>query len=615
MYVCTLQGMDGNVFFTNSNASLDAAANCVTQRMKEWLDYLYADWSQLTDTYIRIMERKFLQRGNQADASLSAGNETRKDRSVNAFTKEQEFNVGSSAEYRVMVRTHVVVRRLCLNMKMAKRGAGEEFRDLLEWIKKTRLEAVKDPTMPISSASSVAASKLVPAPAPPPPKKASNMIACSDDSDDDDDDYYNGGGAYSDDDDWHPQSKVMATATKALDPNGGSVRSRVAAILRDRYPIETEAGSGDDARFRAVLRSLFTPEDALCTGISQIRGALKYQGQFHTTLVPNVKASIRLELLRGDTFNVFASVNDVIHCKATASSKPDACDKAVNGILRELDKTRQVWTELIHFYHTKELSNNDPMDTFNKLRLANITKIDTRTEPPPTVHPHNRVFETKMASDVHCVVYFGDHVVYRVSDAVESDVHTIATARALRFLIDLIDKGLDPTPLDEPDHRFAPMPDAHIRCTVDLQDLGNRKTRKEYHADARWAIRGRVPPAAFGLPERLTLRQHDRVQMHIFERDYGSASDPDRYYFRLEATYGNGKFVNHVAEYGHKNKYRAFVLKLEIVENMDFDVYVFPPGASVNSTNNLYWSRKAMPSEIDDYKAVYGYVVRRRPPQ
>lgn len=204
----------------------------------------------------------------------------------------------------------------------------------------------------------------------PPTQKKSNLILCSDDEMDDDDDDYSDGG-FDDDDDWG------SSAVKAA-PQPPAVVEREAAFAREMeksYAEESESGTSDDAKFRAAIRSLFTPTDDLCAGINGLRGSLKYRGAEHTRIVPNVAANIRMERLREGIFEVLVDVNDVIRFKASKMAKADACNAAVDGMLWKLNRIRSIWAQLLHFLDNKSLAYISLADSFQALKLSGIASV------------------------------------------------------------------------------------------------------------------------------------------------------------------------------------------------------------------------------------------------
>ncbi|KAJ0405996.1 hypothetical protein ATCC90586_000812 [Pythium insidiosum] len=603
-YKCELEALTGTLFASACAVELDVAARIAVGRLLEQADKILSNWQTLLSTYEEILKRKAGQNGIQADPTLSAGNETRKSRKVAAWVQDNETEVGHLAEYIIVVDSFCAVRHACLNEKMAKRAASEEFRDILESLRK-----ICKPAADPSRAAPRAAAPARPPP-PPPRPRVSNMIQCSDDSDFDGDDYSDD----DDDDGWTPS--IAAPKPAAAADTKSSTRLRVDAELVGGYDLTSERSPALDARFRAMIRSLFTPADELCAGIGQLRGALKYRGSFNTiTIVPNVRATIRLERLGENEFDVFASVNDVLSFKASAHSKQEACSTAIDGVLGKLEELRVLWAQLLHFFHLKELGNANVLDSFNALRLANIAPITATVEVAPLTAPGNQVFG---------VVRVGNSEVFRVEEQQEEDAVAVANCRTALFLVDLIDKGLDPEPVEGEQapqaaesvaSPFCPPKSCDWVCSIHVNELGNRANRREFKVDATWCFPDRVPPAAAfqaATDRGLQLVHRNTLPMADFERKGDNmAREPGVFFVRFDAAFESGKFVNQIAEYNHKNRARAFVLEFELDVSTEFSIFVIPPGGSINSSNNLYWPRRLLPQGMDDHKAVYGIVIPR----
>ncbi|GLE06337.1 hypothetical protein PINS_up015584 [Pythium insidiosum] len=605
-FECEINALTGSLRAMGHHRDLEEAARLVVSRFLYQVDKIFHNWRTLVDTYDGILTRKAGQtKGIVADPTLSAGNETRKSRSVSSWVQDIEAEVGHLAEYIIMVDSYCAVRHACLNEKMAKRAASEEFRDILESLRKL----CKPPSRPAPAQAPVAAPTR--APQPPARPRVSNMIQCSDDSDFDGDDYSD-----DDDDGWTPSVAAPKPATAAADSKS-SMRSRVEAELTTGYDITSERSATPDARFRAMIRSLFTPTDELCAGIGQLRGALKYRGSFNTiTIVPNVRATIRLNRLGEDEFDVFASVNEVLSFKASARSKQEACSTAIDGVLSKLDEIRVTWAQLLHFFHLKELGNANVLDSFNALRLANIAPITTTVERTQLTSPGNQVCG---------VVRVNGSEVFRVEEEREEDALAVANCRTALFLVDLIEKGLDPEPVEGEQQPtgadavaapFRPPVSYDWVCSMYVNELGNKANQREFKVDATWCFPNRVPPVTAFQPSNsrgVRLLHRDSLPMPDFERKGDSvAREPDVFFVRFDAAFESGKFVNQIAEYNHKNRMRALVLEFELDVSTDFTIFVIPPGGSINSSNNLYWPRRLLPPELDDRKAVYGILIPRR---
>lgn len=288
---------------------------------------------------------------------------------------------GHLFEYCITIDNQLAIRHACLNEKMAKRSASEEFRDMLEAFVRSidrplSQEVPKAPVpAPLTNQATNSSSSARPAARP---KHAANLVLCSEDENDDDDSEDD----FSESSDWEPESKP-ANETAASESVSTSALIKVKAPALNHnggwerlpYNLSSESTGTDDARFRATMRSLFTPDDDLCAGINSLRGSLKYTGAAETKIVENVKATIKMERLREGIFEVRVAVNDVIYYVASERTKPDACNAAIDGVLGKLNNIRRVWAQLLHFFHMKWLSSTDDMDTFHSLRLANIANV------------------------------------------------------------------------------------------------------------------------------------------------------------------------------------------------------------------------------------------------
>ena len=271
--------------------------------------------------------------------------------------------------YFINVRNTLAISTACLNAKDAKRSANERWRDILESLKKM---IAPPPSLPNRStnAAHAAAIPQCRASTAAPVKKA-NLILCSDDEmDNDDDDYDNYSDRASDDDDWDPS--VVKTAP---DTNAVAELKAFESELQKEYAEQSESCLSDDSKFRAAIRSLFTPTDELCAGINRLRASLKYRGAEHRIIVPNVTANIKMERLQDGIFEVLVDVNDVIRFQTSERTKSGACNAAVDGVLNKLNKIRSVWAQLLHFLDVKSLSYVSPIDSFRDLMLSGIASV------------------------------------------------------------------------------------------------------------------------------------------------------------------------------------------------------------------------------------------------
>ncbi|KAG6964453.1 hypothetical protein JG688_00007682 [Phytophthora aleatoria] len=193
------------------------------------------------------------------------------------------------------------------------------------------------------------------------------LSSTTDDEMDDDDDCDNYSDGF-DDDDWDPSGVKTAQDARVVSQQTVAYENE----LKKDYDERSESSLSDDAKFRAAIRSLFTPTDELCAGINRLRASLKYRGAENRMIVPNVTANIRMERLREGIYEVLVDVNDVIRFKASEVSKSDACNAAVDGMLNKLNKIRSVWAQLLHFLDVKSLAYVSPIDSFRDLKLSGI---------------------------------------------------------------------------------------------------------------------------------------------------------------------------------------------------------------------------------------------------
>lgn len=300
-----------------------------------------------------------------------------------------EKRAGHLYECCIFVDKFLVIRHACLNQKMAKRSASEEFRDVLETfvkIEERRKAEAPSQNQQAPSSGRVNTSSSTPASAaqtsgagngqtqqrPPKRKRASNLVLCSDDEDDDDDGY---GSEYSSGSEYGGARTVVKSEKIQADTAAASLKQLIESEKLLQYDLSSESAMTDDGRFRAVIRSLFTVEDELCTGIENLRGSLKFRGSSESVMVPNVRASIQMERLQEGVYEVRVAVNDVVHFVASEVTKADACNSAIAGVLQKLKVIRAVWVQLLHFFDTKVRSVDDIMESFHLLRLANITSV------------------------------------------------------------------------------------------------------------------------------------------------------------------------------------------------------------------------------------------------
>ncbi|KAG6959947.1 hypothetical protein JG687_00008482 [Phytophthora cactorum] len=308
------------------------------------------------------------------------------------------------------------------------------------------------------------------------------LSSTTDDEMDDDDNYDNYSDGF-DDDDWDPSGVKTAQDARVVSQQTVAYENE----LKKDYDERSESSLSDDAKFRAAIRSLFTPTDELCAGINRLRASLKYRGAENRTIVPNVTANIRMERLREGIYEVLVDVNDVIRFKASEVSKSDACNAAVDGMLNKLNKIRSVWAQLLHFLDVKSLAYVSPIDSFRDLKLSGI-----------------------------------------------------ASSR------------------------------------------------------------------------NIVVTQRGTVGMEKMETEVRNLHESTMAFFCLESAYDHWKFVRQLVRYSDKRKHNSRALALRISPECPYNMYVIPPGASINSEHNNYWPEKALPRVGIDRKSVVAFLTKKK---
>lgn len=308
---------------------------------------------------------------------------------------QEERLIAPYQVHSIYVDNKLAVSAAAVNLKDAKRAASEFFRDVLEELVRIEAQASRA-SAPAASQRSVqnggkngisngtsssngtgngsatnSSNRNGTAAAASEQSKVTRPLVASDASDDDDD-YYSSGG----ESDWDPNEAKQGGAAGLTQSTPSSSTAALSAteLMKQPYDLQSESGASDDAKFRAVIRSLFTPTDDLCAGINHLRGSLKFRGVAEKIVVPNVKASIRINRLREGLFEVRVDVNDVIHFMEARMTKPDAINAAIDGILATLNTIRSEWVQLLHFLHVKCLSDTF-LDAYNAMKLTGITSV------------------------------------------------------------------------------------------------------------------------------------------------------------------------------------------------------------------------------------------------
>ncbi|KAG7393542.1 hypothetical protein PHYPSEUDO_007379 [Phytophthora pseudosyringae] len=596
---CVLRASEGVVEASGEGSSIEIAKDQATSILINTLDGMIQTWKALLATYNDRLK--------QTPTTLMAGNETQAKNQDKVSASEKL--VPPLFMYFIRIRNTLAISTACLNAKDAKRSANERWRDILESLNKMKSGPATSfssngrtntaNTAAASRSTATSASALIPV-------KKSNLILCSDDEMDDDDDYDNYSDGGFDDDNWDPSgvkpAQDVAEQTSAFEIE-----------LKRDYDELSESSLSDDAKFRAAIRSLFTPTDELCAGINRLRASLKYRGAEHRRIVPNVTANIRMERLREGVFAVAVDVNDVIHYKASEVSKSDACNAAVDGMLNKLNKIRSIWAQLLHFLDVKSLAYVSPIDSFRDLKLSGIASIVTAVEDAPFAR------DSRSAPSVHCAVRVDNHVLCRATWNTEAEARRLAEWRAAHFLIDLIDCGLDTKPLDGADEKMEidgelPMVRNSVAwsCLIRIEDASDTSSFHEFPVDAFWCrSRDGMEPEQFSVSRRIVVTQRGTVGMQRMETEVRNLHESAMAFFCLESAYDHWKFVRQLVRYSDKRKHNSRALALTISPECPYHMYVIPPGASINSDHNNYWPEKALPRFGIDRKSVIGFLTKK----
>ncbi|KAK1931487.1 ADP-ribosylation factor-like protein 2 [Phytophthora citrophthora] len=596
---CVLKVTEDVVEASAEGPSIDIAKDKATAILINMLDGLLKTWKELLATYVSRL--------SQTPTTLMAGNETQAKNHDKVSTAEKL--VPPLYMYFIKVRDTLAISTACLNAKDAKRSANERWRDILESLNKMK-------SGPLSSCASNGSSNAVAAQSTTnrataaTPVRTSNLVLCSDDEMDDGDEYddYSDGGGF-DDDDWDPSGVKTTQDDRAAAEEKAAFEREMAKEYEER----SESDQSDDARFRAAIRSLFTPTDDLCAGINRLRAPLKYRGVAHEKIVNNVTASFTMDRLREGITEVHANINDVIRYKASAERKSDACNAAVDGIMNLLNKIRSNWAQLLHFMDLKSLEYYSPTESFRYLTLSGIVSIVTSVEDPP------RTRDSYSTTGVHCVVRVGDYVLCRATWKTEAEARRLAEWRAAQFFIDLIDCGLDTKPTDgEGDKKTFDDELSTVRdrvawsCLIRIQDPSDTKAFHEFPVDAFWChTPDGLAPVEFPETRDIVVTQRGCVGMGKLETEVRNFHRSTMAFFRLESAYDHWKFVRQLVRYSDKRKHNTRALALTISPKCPYNMYVIPPGASINSEHNTYWPEKALPRDGIDRKSVVGFLTTK----
>lgn len=214
---------------------------------------------------------------------------------------------------------------------------------------------------------------------------------------------------------------------------------------------------------------------------------------------------------------------------------------------------------------------------------------------------------------------------YRVVGDTEEEALQLADCRAAKFITNLIDDGLNPDEDDDTaadggadtkmqiddsgsaSERGAARPD--WSCDIRITDLVETSIVHTFRVDGIWR-QDRDLPTDF--PATFEATQVGKVEIAKLEDDLRDWHGYVVKFFSIESVYEQWKLVRHVAAYGHKSKKLAHALRFEMTPATKYDMYLIPPGASINSEENLYWPKSVLPRSLTDRKQIYGLLKERR---
>lgn len=199
----------------------------------------------------------------------------------------------------------------------------------------------------------------------------------------------------------------------------------------------------------------------------------------------------------------------------------------------------------------------------------------------------------------------------------EDAARLLADCRTAKFLQSIIEATFLPEEDDSTDakmqvddgdlasERSPSTPD--WSCEIRIRDFIEDTTMYDFRVDVIWQQETFPSPAEF--PSRdVVVTQIDKVRMEKLESDLKNLHESVVTFFSIESAHEQWKLVRQVAAYGHKSRARAFALKLAVSPPTRYDVYLIPPGASINSTENLYWPKSCLPRSLSDRKQIYGFL-------
>jgi hypothetical protein len=333
--------------------SLESAVMKISDKIKTEVEGMTKLWMNI------VLD--FKKRRGNAPNILMASNETRDH--FNKHILSSCKKVGHLIECRIDVLKRVIVRSACINKKMAKRAASEQFAALLDaLLKNLRSQPSLESAQGVEVALRNDTIKSGPA----------QVAICSDD----DESANSSDSELSDVGYSSGEDNMPTTQSMNLDRIAANAKNEIIDEKNLQYDVLSETRASDHCKFRALIRKLLFDTSDLNRGLKELVGYSKYKGVHECKITPNIVAEIKIERQIEGVFQACVSVNDVVQATASSSPKGNAINHAVFTMLHLLEDTKMKWSHLLNFFHTKMLSTSNVLDAFNALRLANISKVN-----------------------------------------------------------------------------------------------------------------------------------------------------------------------------------------------------------------------------------------------
>lgn len=242
-------------------------------------------------------------------------------------------------------------------------------------------------------------------------------------------------------------------------------------------------------------------------------------------------------------------------------------------------------------------------------------------EMPTPARDYNR--RVAPVPGVHYALRIGEYVVYRVVGDTEEEARLLADCRSTKYIMNLINDGLNPEEDDDSvkmqvdDGALASAEQSNSltrpdwSCTIKISDFIEDSIYHEFRVDGIWRQRLDLPNLNEFPVADIVVTQVGKIPIDKLERHMRDWHESIKTFFSLESAFEQWKVVRQVAAYGHKARSKAYALELEISPPSKYVMYLIPPGASINSQENLYWPKRVLPRELDDRKQIYGFLKVR----